>query len=169
MSSATATQRSGSPADQQPPHSAGGAAPRPFTLSSNLAASGPGRNSSVAAESGSSSMPKYRASIGVPGAGGAGQAGQGHGGGSASANWRAVSPGRASTGGVGLGATSGGGLRPASELLGVSQAGQALNSLQSSDSEFAFVLLARSARSFRLPAHNRRADELAVRARSRGH
>ncbi|BGO94133.1 Flap-structured DNA-binding and RNA-binding protein [Rhodotorula toruloides] len=135
MASASATQRSGSPADQQPPHSAGGAAPRPFTLSSNLAASGPGRNSSVAAESGSSSMPKYRASIGVPGAGGAGQVGQGHGGGSASANWRAVSPGRASTGGVGLGAAAGGRLRPASELLGVSQAGQALNSFQSSDTE----------------------------------
>ncbi|BGP24636.1 Flap-structured DNA-binding and RNA-binding protein [Rhodotorula toruloides] len=134
MASATATQRSGLPADQQPPHSAGGVAPRPFTLSSNLAISGPGRAGSVASESGTSSMPKYRASIGVPGAGGTGQAGgHGHGGGSASANWRAVSPGRASTGGVGLGAAVGGGMRPASELLGVGQAGQALNSFQSSD------------------------------------
>ncbi|GJN89368.1 hypothetical protein Rhopal_002348-T1 [Rhodotorula paludigena] len=39
---------------------------------------------------------------------------------SASANWRAVSPGRASTGAVGLGASSSSSLRPASELLGVS-------------------------------------------------
>lgn len=57
---------------------------------------------------------KFRASLGGPGVAPASSSGA-----SASNNWRAVSPGRASTGAVGLGDRPHG-LRPSSELLSVS-------------------------------------------------
>ncbi|BGP16146.1 hypothetical protein JCM10213_006080 [Rhodosporidiobolus nylandii] len=88
-----------------------------------------GMSSSASARIGEAAGPgaKYRASVDAAGRSGALAGGAG---GSASANWRAVSPGRASTGGVGLS-----GLRPNSELLGASQASNASQGFQSAETE----------------------------------
>ncbi|BGP48152.1 Flap-structured DNA-binding and RNA-binding protein [Rhodotorula kratochvilovae] len=86
---------------------------------SPLSASGPGRFPASADPSTAShpaSQNKFRASLGGPGVAPPAAAGSN---GPQSANWRQVSPGRASTGAVGLGSSTNS-LRPASELLSVS-------------------------------------------------
>ncbi|GAA6015270.1 hypothetical protein JCM10207_008931 [Rhodosporidiobolus poonsookiae] len=91
-------------------------------------------SSSASARIGASD--KFRASLDAASTTGAGrfassQSQLGHGtSGPSSANWRAVSPGRASTGG------GGGGLRPNSELLGASQGSQGFQSAETIDRWF---------------------------------
>ncbi|GAA5897583.1 hypothetical protein JCM6882_003524 [Rhodosporidiobolus microsporus] len=100
--------------------------PRPFHHHHSHSAQQPtGLSASDNPRLASAAAAKYRASVDTAGRSplvGGGGGGGGAGAGSASANWRAVSPGRASTGGVGLhgGAGGAGGLRPNSELLGAS-------------------------------------------------
>ncbi|GAA5977793.1 hypothetical protein JCM11641_006074 [Rhodosporidiobolus odoratus] len=128
---ARATTPTGPPSSSSPANSNNTAAPspptaRPFHHHHSHSAQQTGMSSSANARIGADGPAaiKYRASVDTAGRSAALAA---HG--SASANWRAVSPGRASTGGGGVQ-----GLRPNSELLGASNGSQA-QGFQSAETE----------------------------------